>query len=135
MALKTIVPPRLNLWTESYEANADLSAKQYTLVSPVAAATGKYKVGAPGGQGVLTCGVLVNTPTSGQQAEVQKLGCVQVKAAGAFNAGILLTCNDTTGTVAAAASGDYVIGMAGEGAAEANQLVKVELLSPPFQLN
>ena len=132
MSLKTIVPPCLDLWTESYICDTSLTARQYTLLIAVAAATGKYHVTTPGGQGVLTCGVLQNAPASGGIAEVRKLGTSKVVAGGKFNAGILLTVDGTNGQVEAAATGDYVIGVAGEGSAEAGQLVKVELCSVPW---
>lgn len=127
MALKTIVPPGLNIYTESYVANADLSALQYTVVAPVVKATGKYYVGSPSGQGVLTCGVLQNAPESGALASVRKLGTSQVIADSTFNAGVELTVAGTDGKVEAASSGDFVCGIAGEGAAEADQVVKMEL--------
>jgi len=134
MALKTTVPQGLFVQDDSFIANEDLSSSQYSIVTFTNPATGQPKVGLPSGQGVIAAGVLLNDPASGAIAEVRLLGCAPVVANAAFNAGVELTIAATTGKVEAAGSGDYVIGIAGEGAAEANQEVKC-ILNGAYQKN
>lgn len=134
MAIKTEQPKEYMLYDFSCEANASLVALQNCVVIPTAAAAGRMKCAAPGGQGVLPLGVLLNAPASGAQAEVRTMGVVKVKANGAFNAGIQVCIADTAGTVAAASSGDFVLGISLEASAEAGHLVSV-LLTIGGQLN
>lgn len=128
MAIKTEEPKDYQLIDLSFEANESLTAFQNCVVVPVAASAGRPKVGAPSGQGVLPMGVLMNAPAIGATAEVRTAGIIGIKAGGAFNAGILLTIKTTDGTVEAAATGDYVVGMALEAAAEAGHIVSVQLM-------
>lgn len=129
MALKTNIPGGFKIFDETFTANEDLSSSQNCVVVPAGSvSSGKMKVGLPGAQGAFAIGVLLNAPESGEQAEVRLLGEVKVSANETFNAGVEVTVQDTDGQIEAAASGDYVIGIAKEAAAEADQLVTVMLL-------
>ena len=129
MALKTNIAGGYCIADETFTANEDLSSSQNCVVVPAGSVTaGKSKVGLPSGQGVLAMGVLLNDPASGAQAEVRLLGNAKVIANGTFNAGVEVTIAATTGKIEAASSGDYVIGIAKEAAAEADQLVTVMLV-------
>ena len=128
MALKTNIPGERQILDESFEANEDVSSSQYRMVVSAGSVTaGKNKAGLPGGQGVFPLGALLNTPASGEVAEVRMIGEALLEAVGTFNAGIQLTIDGATGLVGAAASGDFVIGIAKESSNEANQLVTVIL--------
>lgn len=135
MALKTNVPGGFKIYDDTFVANEDLSSSQYRVVVPAGSVSaGKSKVGLPGGQGVFYMGVLLNTPASGAAAQVRILGETKVEANGTFNAGVEVTIAATTGKIEAAASGDYVVGIAKEAAAEADQLVSVMMVGP-YQKN
>jgi hypothetical protein len=137
MALKTTVPGHgPTFYSDSFVADGALASRKNTMVVFSAQATGKPKVAVPGGQGVISAGVLVNNDdvANGGLAEVQMLGVAKVKANGTFNAGIEVTIAANTGKIEAAGAEDYVIGVSLEGAAEANQLVAV-LLGTPYQKN
>lgn len=133
MALKTNVPGGFKLFDETFTANEDLSSSQNKVVVPVASASLKMKVGLPGGQGAFAIGVLLNAPASGAQAEVRLLGEVKVSAAETFNSGVEVTVQDTDGQIEAAATGDYVIGISKEPAAEADQLVTIMMMGGYFK--
>jgi hypothetical protein len=128
MALKTNIPGGFKIFDETFTANEDLSSSVNKVVVPVASASAKMKVGLPGAQGAFAIGVLLNAPESGEQAEVRLLGEVKVSAAETFNSGVEVTVQDTDGQIEAAASGDYVIGISKEPAAEADQLVTIMLM-------
>lgn len=135
MALKTNVAGELMIHDDTFTANEALTSSQNCVVVPAGSVSaGKTKVGLPGGQGALPMGVLLNAPASGAQAEVRMLGLAKVVANGTFNAGVEVTIAATTGKIEAAASGDYVVGIAKEAAAEANQLVTV-LMTGTYQKN
>jgi len=134
MAIVKDETKEMSLMDESYEADGDLSALENCVIMPSAQSSGRMKVKAPTGQGVLPAGVLLNAPTDTQLAEVREMGIAKIKANGAFNAGIELAIAATTGKVAAAASGDWVVGISREAASAANHLVSVRLTSP-YQLN
>lgn len=110
---------------DSYVANEDLSSSQFRVVVFAAQSSGKAKVGLPGGQGVYPAGVLLNTPASGEIAQVRHRGISKVVANGAFDSGIEVTIAATTGKIEAAASGDYVVGRSREASAEANHEVSI----------
>jgi hypothetical protein len=128
MAIVTDLSKSLQLMDDSFVANEALTSSQYRVVSPVAAATGKMKVGLPSGQGVLPMGVLLNAPASGAVAQVRTLGMSKVEASAAFNAGIELAVTDATGKVSAAGSGDYVVGISREAAKGAGHQISVQLV-------
>jgi hypothetical protein len=135
MAIVTDQTKEMSLMDESYAAAADLSSSRInTVVVPSAVATGRMQVTTPAGQGVLWAGVLLNEPASGALAEVREMGIAKIKAKAAFNAGIELAIDGTDGTVSAAGSGDYVVGISREAAKGANHLVSVRLTAP-YQKN
>lgn len=127
MALKVNVPGGLSIYDNAFEANEALNT-QYLCVIPVAASSGKMKVGLPGGQGVIFMGILQEITASGAQAPVRLLGETKCIAAGAHNNGIELTIDGSSGKLSAAASGDYVVGIAKEASAEADQVVTVQMI-------
>ena len=126
MAPKTNVPGERQILDESFEANEDLSSSEHRVVVAAGSVTaGKSKAGLPGGQGVAFIGVMLNDPASGAVAEVRVLGEALVEANSTFNAGVELTISGTDGKVESASAGDYIVGIAKEASAEANQLVTV----------
>lgn len=130
MAIKTNIPGQLPIYDDTFVADGDLTGKKNTVVVFSAQSTGKPKIKAPTGQGVFPAGVLLDdedTVTDGTTGEVRMLGVAKIKAASTFNAGVEVTIAGTGGTIEAAATGDYVVGISREGAAEANQLVAVTL--------
>jgi hypothetical protein len=136
MAIKTTINRKINILSLSYAANADLSALRYCAVAPVAASSGLMKVGAPSGQGVLTVGILqtYNVDAANEQAEVLVEGVSSAIADATFNCGVELTASGADGKLEAASSGDYVIAISEEAAAEADQVVTVRVVSP-YQKN
>jgi hypothetical protein len=134
MAIVTDATKAIKVLDDSFAANVDLSSYQYRVVTYVAQSTGKAKVGLPSGQGVFYAGVLLNAPTSGNTAQIRLLGASKIEASGAFNAGIELAITDATGKVSAAASGDYVVGIAREASKGAGHQVSVSLIGP-YQKN
>lgn len=125
--------------TDSALADGDLTNFQNCVVMDSAQSSGNRKVKAPTGQGVDWAGVLYNTSddpaTDGKNAEIVTRGVVKIKASAAFNAGIEVAVAGTAGRVAAAASGDYVVGVSREAAQGANHFVSIELAAPGQQLN
>ena len=107
-------------------ASEDLSSSHLCMVVlGGAAANSSATVGLPGGQGVRVDAVLLNAPESGEEAQLGLTGIREVRAAEAFNAGVELTVLDTTGRVEAAASGDFVCGIAREAAGEADHIISM----------
>jgi hypothetical protein len=139
MAVVTDMAKDLIERTDSALAAVDLTDYQNCVIVNSADSGGRRQVTSPSGQGVDWAGVLINTSddpaTSGANAEFATVGVVKIKANAAFNNGIKLAIADTAGTVAAAASGDYVVGVSREAATGAGHLVSVELTSPGQQLN
>jgi hypothetical protein len=86
-------------------------------------------VGKPAAQGGITYAILQNAPESGEIAELAVEGITEWRAYGAFNAGIELTVHDTNGRCEAAASGDFVRGIAREASTGAGHAVSVLLVS------
>jgi hypothetical protein len=134
MAVVTDVAKTYNILTENYEADGSLTSLQYCGVAPSGASSGKVKVAAPGGQGVLTMGILQNAPADGELAEVMEEGVSKAVANSSFNSGEELTVAGTSGKLDTASSGDYVIAIAREAANAANHEVSVRIVSP-YQLN
>lgn len=89
----------------SFEANADLSAKQYRAMKM---ATGG-KVDVFSGATDVFIGVLQNKPTSGQTAEVMLFGISKVDSDAALAVGDIIA-GQTDGQFEVADSGDYVAG-------------------------
>lgn len=104
-------------------AGADLSAKQYTFVKM----SGTGVVSAAAATDVVI-GVLQNTPTSGQAAEVAVSGITKLKASAAIAAGALVGTTSTGLAVAVVAGTDttkYVFGQAITAAGAANDIITV----------
>jgi hypothetical protein len=135
VALKTNVPGGFKIFDETFTANEDLSSSQNRVVVAAGTVTaGKTKVGLPSGQGVYFMGVLLNAPASGAQAEVRLLGEVKIEASTTVTAGVEVTITDATGKISTAGSGDYVVGIAKEAAAEAGHKISVMMVGP-YQKN
>lgn len=131
MSVKTEIAKRDPTLTDSFEADGDLSDFQYCFVAPSEQSSGKTQIKAPTGQGVLCIGVLTDESiTDASVGSVTLEGIEKVKASAAFNAGVELTVAGTAGTVEAASSGDYVVGISREASAEAGHLVSVWLTKP-----
>lgn len=95
----------------SKSADADLSAKQYyiakvtsTGVDLAAAATNAI------------CGVIQNTPASGEQTDIRFLGTSKVKAGGTVSAGDWVTADSAGKAVATTTDKDFIVGQALEAA-------------------
>lgn len=120
----------LAIWDESYEAGADLSAKQFYLVEQ--ATTGKVSV--CNGATDIPVGPLQNKPKSGEQAQVRLLGLSKVVSDGS---GTAIAIGDWVGTdgngkaIKKGTDKDYVIGRAQE-ASSADGTVITVLLQPGF---
>ena len=117
---------------DSAASAVDMSARIWTFVVPVSAATGSMTVTTPAGQGVLCYGVQRNTPaaTVGSRIEIGCNGIEEVIADGAFNAGIELAVAGTNGKAGAAASGDWVMGFSREAATGADHKISMRLIDP-----
>lgn len=128
MALKTTVPGQGAdpIYDDSFVAAAALSSRQNSIVVWSAQSSGQPKVTTPSGQGVLSAGVLLNESdvALGGLAQIRMKGIVKIRASAALNAGVQVTVANTDGDVGAASSGDFVIGVSLEAAAEASQLIK-----------
>lgn len=134
MAITRNLPDRYNDQTKNREAAVDLSGHQYCAVVLGGGASGRATITSPSGQGVWCVGILQNAPASGSLGEVLERGYSKAKAHSAFNAGIELTVHDSTGELAAAASGDYVIAYSEEAATCDNALITVRVVDP-YQKN
>jgi hypothetical protein len=103
----------------NWTASADLSSKQYHFVKM----SGANTVDVTSAITDKTIGVLQNTPTSGQAAEVCIFGITKVVADGNLTAGNLIgTSSDAQADAITAGSDDtvYVVGQALESAAAGN---------------
>jgi len=78
-----------SIWTESFIAGADLSAKQYLGMKLSAART----VVTMAADTDIPCGILLNQPKSGQEALVCVMGRSPVKFGGTVTAGMLIRDN------------------------------------------
>lgn len=135
MALVTEVPKSEKILDDSGEAAVTLSSSQYrAVIATASVSSGKHTVSLPAGQGARCIGILLNAPASGEQAEFRRMGIAPVEAASTFDAGAELTPSGATGVLEAASSGDYVIAIAREAAAEAGHVVSAFVVSP-YQKN
>jgi len=91
----------------SFVSDADLSAKQYYITKLTS--TG---VDLAGTATSLICGVLQNTPDTGEQATVQFLGTSKVKAGGNVAIGDWVTATTGGKAVATTTDKDFVVGQA-----------------------
>jgi hypothetical protein len=129
-----------NYLVEDFVADGNLTALEHCGVVPSAQSTGKNKVKAPIGQGVMTIGILkkdqsTDVLTDGARVVVATSGLAKAKANAAFNSGIELAVAGTSGKLAAAGSGDYVVAMSREAANAADHLVMVKIEETPYQKN
>lgn len=115
------------LLDDSCIANEDLSNFKYRFVDLTGAATGFALACAPTGQGAKVYGVLQNTPDEGEICQIAVEGITEVVAGEAITAGEEVCVLDATGVIEAAASGDYVCGIAREAATEAGHCISVTL--------
>lgn len=98
---------------EGFDANADLSAKQYYMVVN---STGN-RVDAAGTAGEEVIGVIQNKPSAaGRRATVTLLGYTRVRAGDTITAGGVFA-TDANGTAVAVTSGSYGAGVAITGVA------------------
>ena len=135
MAIVTTLGKKINIMSLSYEADGDLTDLQWCAVMASGASSGKMKLKAPTGQGVICLGILQTyAATDGKQAEILCEGASAAIADSTFNSGVELCASGTDGKLEGASSGDYVIAIAEEAATEADQNISVRLVSP-YQKN
>jgi hypothetical protein len=105
----------------SLEAGADLSAGQYYFVS--VASDGQVDLT---GDGAQADGVLLNDPAAaGRAATVCILGKTKVTAGGAITAGGKIACDSSGRAVAAATTGDEILGVALTTVTTAGEVVEI----------
>lgn len=85
------------------------------------------------GAGEFACGVVQNKPAVGEPAEVMCDGVTKVVAGGIITEGALVAA-DANGKVVAAASGDYVVGIAETAAGSDLDIITVTLALSPVAL-
>lgn len=108
----------------SQEASADLSAKQFHFLT---APDANKRTTFVGTQGAMSIGVLQNKPSAaGQAAEVMQNGISKVVAHAAVAAGAAVASSNT-GRAITAATGNRVLGVAMEAAANAGEVIAVLL--------
>lgn len=110
-----------NVELESFEAGADLSAKQFTFLT----VNSSGKVVSPSA-GAFADGVLFNNPTSGQMASVamEHGQIVKVVCAGSISAGGNIATDANGKAVAASTSGHIIVAKALEAGA-ANRVISI----------
>lgn len=108
----------------TFEAENDLSTKQYTIVELGAA---DNQVDTCDAQGEKSVGVLQNDPGAGEAALVRFLGTTKVKAGAAITKGAFITTG-AAGKAEAALTGDYIIGRALEAAAADGDIIEMQLM-------
>lgn len=110
-----------------FQAGEDLSASQFCFVKLNSA--GKIVKAT---HNAVAIGVLQDAPQAGQTGSVMTFGITKVKTASSISIGARLTAyTDGSGRAAAAASGQYVMGIALEAATAADQLITA-LVFPGF---
>jgi hypothetical protein len=108
----------------SLNASADLSAKQYTLVKVSGVNTIASNVLAT----TLSIGILLNEPPSGSPGTVAIAGVTKAKCGAAVTAGDQLMSDTSGRVITATGSGAYVIGVALETSANADEIIRILLL-------
>jgi hypothetical protein len=104
-------------------ASEDLSAKQYYIMQMDS--SGDCEIGE--GATDLLVGVLQNTPESGQAARFRFAGTSKVLAAGAIAIGDWVTSDSAGKAVATTTDKNVVIGRALEAAANAGDIIEIEM--------
>ena len=117
------------IWTETYQAAADLSARQFHLVRQSAANVCNQ---ASDAQGSSIIGVLQNKPAAaGRFATVAMLGISKVVAGGSLTQGDIITTNGS-GRAATVRSGDMAVGRALTAAGADGDIISA-LIFPPVK--
>lgn len=136
MSLKTESPKTNIKWSEGYEGYKDLTGNQYCAVAASGASTGETKITTPSAGGVACIGILISDDCdTTHRGEVVLSGVCPAKTGAVFNCGVLLMAGDTEGKLITATSGNYVIARAREASTVIGQIIAVEVLQSPFQLN
>jgi hypothetical protein len=121
-----------NLNDSAHEyTSSQMINRQYTCVESSGGAAGNLLVIPPTGQGAHMYAVLVNDPqdpTSDGLCELVVEGIIEIRANSAINAGAEVTVAGTNGRIEAAASGDFVVGIAREAATGAGHAISVTLV-------
>lgn len=108
----------------SQQASADLSAKQFHFAT---VPDSNKQVTFVGTQGLMSIGVIQNKPTgAGQATEIMQTGISKVVAHAAVAAGAAVASSNT-GRAITAATGNRVLGVAMEAAANAGEIIAVLL--------
>ena len=116
----------LNLKIGSFEAAADLSAKQFRVVKM---ATGG-KVDVFSGATDVPIGILQNKPTAGQTAEVALTGSISKADSDAALAVGDIVSGQTDGQLEVADAGDYIVGVVVLASGAAGELASVLVTCP-----
>lgn len=106
----------------SKPADADLSAKQFYIAKVTS--TGVDLAGAATNA---LCGVIQNTPKSGEQADIRFLGTSKVVASGSISAGAWVTADSSGKATATTTDKDFVIGQALEAAGADGDIIEIRL--------
>lgn len=119
---------------DNFEAEVDLSARQYTAVI---IGTAAHQVTTPGGAGARAVGILQNKPKAGEQAQVLTLGRTLAKAKAAYAKDALLRVNGTDGKLEGITVGvtnaTIIIGFAdGEAAGAEDELRHIDFFGPKY---
>jgi hypothetical protein len=126
MSIKVERTKKLQKIDDIATASEDLTTShRHMVVLGGGAANSNATVGLPSGQGVRVDAVLLNAPASGAEAQLGITGIREVQAYEAFNAGVELTVAGADGRVQAAASGDFVCGIAREASGGADHLISM----------
>lgn len=110
---------RIEVLSDSFTADADLSAKQFFAVTPSATGCAVGNLQGESVTGIL--GLLQNKPTSGLEAAVGMLGVYVGKLGGTVSLYDTLTC-DSAGELIRARPGDFIIGVALQAGVDADQI-------------
>ena len=134
MAIQRNLPRTHPILQQGYNAYVSLAALQWCAVVAQHIAGGKKDVTVPGGQGVLSEGILQNAPAINTKAEVMHIGISRGKTSEALNGGVELTPSGAAGTLEAAAAGDYVVAISEEAATCAGAIITIRVI-PAYQKN
>lgn len=117
----------------TYQANADLSNKQYHIMRLAAAGVVDVASSSAAGSQSTIAGVLINKPRINLGAAVGIRGESKVVAGAAIAAGAPLTSNGS-GRAITANSGDFTLGVAQEAAGVDGDLIRCLLRIPAVRL-
>lgn len=108
----------------SKEASEDLSEKQFYIVQMDASGDAEVAESATD----LLLGVLQNTPTEGQRANIRFLGTTKVVASAAIAIGALVTATSAGKAVTTTTDGNVIVGQALEAAAADGDIIEIKLM-------